>query len=276
MKQTRPVLRYFGGKWLLAPWIISYFPPHRVYVEAFGGAGSVLMRKPRSYAEVYNDRWDQVVNVFRVLRDPDLALQLEKLIRLTPFSRTEFDQCSNEEMIALADPVEIARRTIFRSFAGYGSASVIDWYATGFRANSNRPGTIPAHDWSHYVNQIAIFTERLQGVVIENRPAADIIRQHDSLKTLHYLDPPYLHSTRNMRNRHASYAYEMNDDDHRALAMILRGLQGMVVISGYPSPLYDDELYPDWHRVTRRSHTDGARDREEVLWLSPNIRTGLL
>ena len=87
---TRPVLRYHGGKWRLAPWIISHFPPHRVYVEPFGGAASVLLRKPRSYAEVYNDRWADVVNVFRVLREPVRARALKRLIALTPFARDEF------------------------------------------------------------------------------------------------------------------------------------------------------------------------------------------
>jgi len=88
---TRPVVRWHGGKWLRAPWIITHFPPHRVYVEPFGGGGSVLLRKPRAYAEVYNDLDNEVVDLFRVLRDRELATRLIELLRLTPFARAEFE-----------------------------------------------------------------------------------------------------------------------------------------------------------------------------------------
>jgi DNA adenine methylase len=202
---SRPVLRYHGGKWKLAPWIIANMPSHRVYVEPYGGAASVLMRKPRSYAEVYNDCWDAVVNVFRVLRDAEKAARLQYLIELTPFARTEFESNSDDND---DDDVECARRTILRSFAGFGSAATNREYATGFRANSNRSGTTPAHDWANYPALIAAFVERMRGVVIENKDAVDVIEQHDSSDTLFYLDPPYLHETRNMQRGNAAYAHE--------------------------------------------------------------------
>lgn len=260
-------MRYHGGKFKLAKWIISNFPQHRIYVEPFGGAGSVLMQKPRAYAEVYNDLWDTVINVFEVIRNKEMAIELERQIRLTPFSRGEFEQCGEIELSQIKDPIEKARRTIFRSFAGFGSAATNAKYATGFRANSNRSGTTPAHDWANYPNHIESFTNRLQGVVIEKRDYRLIIKQHDSANTLFYVDPPYVHSTRNLKRGNAAYEYEMTDTQHIELSSILHDVKGMVVLSGYNSPLYD-ELYKDWRKIEKAAYADGASDRVECLWLS--------
>src|ERR1041385_959981 len=115
---TRPVLRYFGGKWMLAPWIIEHFPAHRTYVEPFGGGASVLMRKPRSFGEVYNDIDGEIVNVFRMIQREHRALQA--LLAATPFARDEFDLA----YVPTDDPLEQARRTIVRSFMGFSAVSV--------------------------------------------------------------------------------------------------------------------------------------------------------
>lgn len=269
IRPSRPVLRYHGGKFLSADRIIGYFPPHRIYIEPYAGAASVLMQKPRSYAEVYNDRWGTVVNVFRVLRDPVQACELERLLRLTPFARDEFAACGEADMAAITDPVERARRTILRSFAGFGSAATNAAHTTGFRANSHRSGTTPAMDWARYPNHIPSFTARLRGVVIENRPAVEVIRQHDRSDTLIYADPCYPHSTRNLDAGQKAYFHEMTDDDHRELAEVLHNVQGMVVLSGYACDLYDRELYPDWRREEFSALADGGRRRTEALWLNP-------
>lgn len=259
-KINRPALRYPGGKWLLAPWIIEHFPPHRIYTEAFGGAASVLMQKPRCYAEVYNDLDGEVVNLFRILREPAAARRLLTLLALTPFSRKEF-QLSYEPG---DDEIEQARRTIIRSFMGFGSDGAAG-KSTGFRANSNRSGTTPAQDWANYPPEISAFIERLQGVVIESRPACKLLRQHDGEETLHYVDPPYPLSTRHGK----LYRHEMTDEDHELLAFTLHDLKGMVVLSGYDCQLYRDILFPSWQRVERRALADGARERIEVLWFNP-------
>ena len=265
MTIARPALRYHGGKWVLAPWIIQHFSPHRTYVEPFGGAASVLLRKEQSYAEVYSDLDGEVVNLFRVLRDRVVALELERLLRLTPFARDEFTGAYEPT----EEPVESARRLLIRSFMGFGSDGC-QAKATGFRANSNRSGTTPAHDWANWPDVIAGICDRLQGVVIENRPAAEIIAQHDTPETLHYIDPPYLHSTRESAKR---YRHEMTDDEHIELSRILHSVTGMVVLSGYHSELYDQE-YRTWDRVECSALADGARPRTEVLWLNHKAMEG--
>ncbi|MBB3641139.1 DNA adenine methylase [Variovorax atrisoli] len=266
---TRPALRYHGGKWKLAPWLQLFFPPHRVYVEAFGGGASVLLRKERSYGEVYNDLDGEVVNVFRVLRDR--GDELLRVLTMTPFARAEFDL----SYVRAEDPVEQARRTIVRSFQGFGSAAATG-ERSGFRANSNRSGTTPAHDWANLAGALPALVERLRGVVIENRDALAVAAHHDAPTTLHYFDPPYVHSTRSSKVRGTTtegrssgkaYRYEMDDDAHRDFALFAHGLEGMVIVSGYPSGLYE-QLFEGWERFERPCFADGARSRTEVVWLN--------
>lgn len=266
----RPALRYHGGKWRIAPWIISHFPPHRVYVEPFGGAASVLLRKPRGKAEIYNDLDGEIVNLFQVVRDR--GDELVQAIELTPYARDEFYQ----SFIHSDEPLERARRVVLRSFAGYGGNLTKpnrdgSPQRTGFRTYCGTGrGRSTCGDWRALPAELRKIIERMQGVCIEHRHATRVMHDHDSIFTLHYVDPPYVHSTRGMDSggSHRGYRFELTDDQHRDLAQALRSLTGMVVLSGYPSALYQ-ELYGDWQRFDHKTHADGARPRLECLWLNP-------
>ncbi len=265
---TRPALRYHGGKFRLASWVMQFFPPHRVYVEPFGGGGSVLLLKERCHAEVYNDLDAELLNYFQVLRDR--GDELRAALHLTPFSRVEFEQ----SYLPSPDPLEQARRTAVRSFQGFRSGGA-SGKSTGFRSNSNRSHTTPAHDWRNFPEALPAITERLRGVILECGDAIRCIQQHDSASTLVYADPPYVFSTRSRMltqpayGKWSGYRHEMTDADHVALAEHLRTVEGMVVVSGYPCDLYDRELYAGWQRHERRALADGARSRTEVVWLNP-------
>lgn len=271
-KPRRPVLRWHGGKWKLAPWIIGHFPAHRVYVEPFGGAASVLLRKPRAYAEVYNDLDDEVVGLFRVLRDPEGAGRLIAMLKLTPFARTEFERCYEPA----DEPVEAARRLIIRAYMGFGSNAHVTASTgraqTGFRADSKRSGTTPARDWVNYPAALSAVIDRFVGVIVEHRDAKAVMAAHDGPGTLHYVDPPYVLSLRSPGNpydRHR-YRHELSDGDHRELLEFLKTLTGMVVLSGYPCAMYDVAL-PGWTRIETPALADGAKPRTEVLWLNPPV-----
>lgn len=271
MTPTRPALRWHGGKWKLAPWIIAKFPTHRVYVEPYGGAASVLIRKARAHAEIYNDLDDWVVTLFRVLQNRDDATRLIELLRLTPFARSEFEAGRELGSLLGLDPIEMSRRLIIRSYMGFGS-NAHNGRSTSFRANSNRSGTTPARDWANFPESLGAIVNRFSGVIVENRPAIDVMIAHDGRKTLHYVDPPYLPEVRSPANKYdlkyRMYRHELTVENHRELAKSLRDLAGMVILSGYPSALYRD-LFHDWPSIERASHADGARDRTEVLWFNP-------
>lgn len=272
-RKARPALRYMGGKWRDAPWIIEHFAPHKTYVEPFGGGASVLLRKSRSYGEVYNDLNGEVVNLFRVLRDETMASHLVEKLRLTPFARAEFDE-SYEHVLG---PVESARRLIIRSFMGFGSAGV-NCATTGFRASCTRSGTTPAHDWANYPDALLATIDRMRGVVVEQQDASAVMRRHDAADTLHYCDPPYMPATRSQKKGpqglYHSYVHEMTVQDHEKLLATLCEMRGLVVLSGYHNALYDTAL-AGWERSEKASRADGARARIEVLWINPRAAEAL-
>ncbi len=269
MAPTRPAARYFGGKWKLAPWIIKNFPPHVVYVEPFCGAASVLLRKPRSRSEIINDLDGEIVGLFRILRDPEQAARLREALRLTPFARTELQDAFGP---LADDPLEQARRFLVRSMLGFHPKSA-NGRNTGFRTMRQGTQHPPSKEWGSYPDAIPAITDRLQGVMVENREALEIIRAFDGSDTLFYLDPPYPHGT---RVTGSGYRQEMSDEDHRNMASVVRALKGMVVISGYACALYDEELYPDWQRISTNASAQGQRgatSRTECLWINPSAWT---
>lgn len=275
MTPTSPVIRYHGGKFRLAPWVMKHFPPHRIYVEPFGGAAGVLIRKPRAYSEVYNDLDGEVCNLFRVLQDAGLREQLVQQLVFTPYARAEFDLA----WVPAQDPVERARRLIVRAQMGFGSAGATKG-TTGFRIDTKREYETAQHVWAQYPANLAAVGLRLTGVLIENRPAVDVIAAHDTPETLIYVDPPYIHETRvriNSKTSARGYRHEMDTADHLALLDALRAARGMVVLSGYPHPLYDDAL-AGWERYTTKARISagrGSATRDEVLWINPACRAAL-
>ncbi|QHF10376.1 DNA adenine methylase [Pseudomonas syringae] len=268
-----PVIRYHGGKFRIASWVIEHFPPHHTYTEAFGGAAGVLMQKPRAYAEVYNDLDGDIVNLFRVLQDSSTRAALTEQLVLTPYARAEFDQAWAEK----TDPVDRARCTIIRAMMGFGSAGATKG-TTGFRIDTKRQYGTAQHLWAAYPEQIAAIGQRLSGLLIENRPAKEVIEAHDTPNTLHYVDPPYMHDTRvkgAAKGRY--YKYELDDVGHKDLLASLLKVDGMVVLSGYDSELYNDTLL-GWNTnstTARISAGRGGSTRKECLWLNPTCMDAL-
>lgn len=261
-----PVLRYHGGKFRLSSWLYGFFPKHEIYVEPFGGAASVLLRKPRSHGEVYNDLDQDIFNLFQVLRDEKAAARLRELCELTPYSRDEFQLAYQHT----ADPIERARRTIVRSAMGFGSGAATG-HKTGFRYAAS------ADVWVRYPPVLTWVAQRLRGVNIENRPAVQCIASHDTDRTLFYVDPPYLMETRSIGSSGHVYRHELTEPQHEELLGQLLGAQGMVALSGYASELYSDML-TGWRCETKQARISaraGTGIKTECLWLNKQCQIAL-
>ena len=256
-----PVLRYHGAKWKIAPWIIRHFPPHTTYVEVFGGSAGVLLRKRLSPIEVYNDLDGEVVNFFRMLRERPEALA--RAVELTPYARAELETAREPA----DDPLEAARRFAVRSWMSIGGPTT-QW-RSGFRYRRDDKSQMWVQ-WNRLPAAIVATARRLKTITIENADWQTILRRYDAPETLFYCDPPYLGETRSKWGKfRAAYKHEFTDADHEALAEALQGIQGMVVISGYPSPLYA-ELYEarGWARRCMNTINQNGSQARECLWLN--------
>lgn len=262
----RPVLRYQGGKFRIADWIIPFFPKHKIYVEPFGGSGSVLFQKPRSHQEIYNDIDCEVVHVFKVLRDKEKAKVLQRLLELTPWSRQEYyESCQVSDK---DDDIEKARKTIARSYMSISAGGIVR-KNSGFQTQTKKAEyNVPqCKAWTNYPQQITEFCKRLQGVVIENKDGMEVIKQYDTDKTLHYVDPPYVLSTWNKQDK-SVYKSLFTDEKHAELIELLKTVKGYVVLSGYKTDIYMD-LLKDWHMEKKETINQRNQPRTEYIWISP-------
>ena len=255
---------WYGGKFSHRNWLLPLLPQCHHYCEPFAGSAAVLLNRPPSPIETYNDLDGEVVNFFRVLRTE--KNRLVEAIGLTPFSREEFSlACTIDPNL---DPLERARRFYVRARqvrTGLAQkASIGRWANCKLTSRSGMSGVISR--WLGGVEALPEIADRLLRVQIENRPAIDVIRLYDSPQTLFYCDPPYVHNT---RGDASAYGHEMSDEDHRKLAEVLNAAQGMVAISNYECDLMD-ELYPPerWNKLIAQPRTNHSTKgtRVEVLW----------
>jgi DNA adenine methylase len=208
------------------------------------GSAAVLFAKPPSPTEILNDRDGALVCFFRVLRDH--GAELARALTLTPYARAELAAANLDEP-GLKE-LERARRVFVRLDM---SISRTLGRQRGFAAASNTNGADHAHKFAALIDHLPAVAGRLRRVILEDRPALKVIAKYGAPNAVIYCDPPYLHSTRSAqaKRRGADYACEYaTEAEHRGLADALHATPSAVLVSGYPSPLYE-RLYAGWWRL---------------------------
>ncbi|WP_318066673.1 DNA adenine methylase [Clostridium boliviensis] len=254
----KTVMKYPGSKWSIADWIISYFPEHHSYLEAFFGSGAVLFNKPRSNIETVNDMDGNVVNLFEWIRkDPE---RLAREIYLTPYARQIYDDAFKT---VPEDSFSKAINFYIRLNMGHGFRTTGE--KVGWKNDvQGREKAYAASDWCKLPEKIMQAAERIRGVQIENRPAVELIERFNNPKVLIYADPPYVLSERHGKQ----YRYEMVEDkQHHDLIDVLQAHKGPVLLSGYDSELYNDRL-SNWYREETTCYSQVSSKKREILWMN--------
>ena len=256
---------WYGGKYSHLSFLAPLIPDDAIhFCDVYGGSAAVLINIGPYPVETYNDLDLELVNFFDTLRNQ--GPKLIKAISLTPFSREELaracEPSSNMTKLERARRFYVRARQTRTGLAQKSSkgrwAHCVRTSRSGMAAGVSR--------WLGSVDGLATITIRLQEVQIENAPAIEVIQRYDTPDTVFYVDPPYVHDA---RGDTSAYGYEMTDDDHEELAMVLNSIRGRAVVSGYRTELYD-RLFSHWRRVDDevRSCNSVRKPRRESVWMN--------
>jgi DNA adenine methylase len=269
-KQTQiAAFSWYGGKTCHLSWLLPIIEntKHTAYIESFAGSAAILLNKTPSPVEVYNDVHGDVVNFFRMLREH--GSELIAALELTPYSREEFAFCcesqDNPSNLEKARRFFVKARQVRNGLATKATSG--RWSYT--KKDCRRGKSLTVSQWLSAIDGLNSICERLRNVQIENLDALDLIQRYDTEEALHYVDPPYLMSS---RTGGVNYKHEFNEDEHIALLKILLSLKGKVVLSGYINELYPSILI-GWNEYKSRSKLANStlqngekKERQEIIW----------
>jgi DNA adenine methylase len=182
------ILRRLGNKAAIATEIQKYFPPHKIYIEPFFGAGGMFFNKPKAKYNIVNDLDSDVFNLFMVVMNQ--KDELEKAFYQMPIHSDLLNYWKKNEE---TEPIKKALRFLFLSnltFMGSGE---------GMRFTTASSKNI-------FFENIDSTFEKLNEVQLNNVCFQKFFKSYqlrgdnDSDNTLIYCDPPYLNTNDNYSN----------------------------------------------------------------------------
>lgn len=260
---TKKLLAWIVGKHYLAKEVIHALPAHRLYCEPFCGGLSIFFAKPKSRLEVINDLNGDLINFYRCVKHhPHTLLEY---IHAHPINREWFE---NDLKEPTSNKIEQAARWYLRIRLSYRGTT--KGFCTGTSPIVNRA----ALDAIVRVKKLdlAPFSARFKGVLIENMDAITLIKKYDSPDALFYCDPPYV-GTEDIYEKH--FKVKIAGNIHARLSTALKQVKGCFVLS-YNDCAAVRELY-SWAFVAPVYTTHNFKRTEKVVRevLISNFKTSL-
>ena len=233
MKVRSPIC-IVGGKYHISSWIVSHFPPHRIYVDMFGGGAHVLCAKTPSSLEIFNDIDQNIINFFEAIRTR--PSEFLKGFKYLMYSETIYNRWKK-----VSPPEDMMDRAVWWFYQLRASFS--GKFGSGFGHNHGSTGGGKAYAYRSALRLIPALAARFANIEIHNHDFRDELIQCDGPETLFYLDPPYwLQNSGNSK----CYTHDFTEQDHQDLAVLLKNVKGKVVLNYYPHPVLD-EIYKQWN-----------------------------
>ena len=268
-------LSYMGDKGTKVTPYAALIPAYESFTESFGGMGAMtrwalidawiqddaLADAPRV---VWNELDDDNVNVFRVIQEQagTLADRLTAVVNDYSFYRF----AARYHRSSLCSPVERAVRYLVKLNNAIQTAGGANRSTSGYRfvrRMSQMPGFI------------RLYGQMFRLLDIQQRPAIDVIQSEDYAGCFHFVDPPYLETTR--KHSYSYYRHEMRTEaEHAPLLDTLRGCRGNVMLCGYPSKFYERELR-GWRSIgpfnnySARKRSNGREHQQETVWINFDV-----
>lgn len=238
MRSKSPIL-WMGSKTYMLNNLRTLLPGEwNTYIEPYFGSGTLFFALPPANIEVINDVDSALMDLYRVLRDPDLFNEFHRLADLTLFSRELFNECVatwryEKDIVKRAWKWWVVAR---QSFGGKFGEAWGYWASS----NSSSPGSILLSA----VKKLPEIHMRLRNAQIENDDALKVIKRYARDDSLIYCDPPYIMDTR----LGGEYRHEVDDDHHRQLVELLLECPSKVMLSGYKHEIYLPLEDAGWRR----------------------------
>ena len=261
-------IKYFGGKNGMFNDILAQFPEkgsYDTYIEPFGGSFAIGFHTPDDRIvplEIYNDLYDNVYALFKVLTDDNLFVEFKKMCDLSYYDESMRLRFKEE---LKKDNISELERAFYFFYVNRTSHNGVGGFSINRVIRRNMAKSVS--DFLSTVDRLPEIHQRLSRVTILKRDGIKLMEEYNTPNVFIYADPPYVLSTRNSATR---YDVDMTDEEQERLIQACLNTKAKLLISGYDNELYnrltDNGFTKVQFNVNTVSGTMKPKTKTETLW----------